>query len=210
MIKIIIADDHQIFVEGICSILNSQENIKVIGTAATGQEVKNLVAKKSDIDIAVLDIEIPEGNGIETAKFLSLNYPNIKVIILTMFDNIGYIRKVLQAGAKGYLLKGNSKAKLIEAIQAVFNGNEYMGEEINKALIAGMRHKNMTGDIKLTRREKEVLPLIADGLTTPQISKILFIEPTTVDTHRRNLISKTGSKNTKGLVRFALEKGYTL
>ena len=210
MIKIIIADDHRIVVEGIGSFLESDDQIEVevVGTASDGREVRDLVRKIPDIDVAILDIEMPDSNGIETAKFLRENYPEIKIVMLTMHKSIGYIQRALQAGAQGYILKEKSGKELIKAIKAVHRGEEYMGEEIKEAAIKGLRSENIIGEIKLTRREREVLPLIADGLSTPEIAKRLCIESTTVDTHRRNLIGKTKSKNTKGLVRFALENGY--
>jgi len=207
MIKIIIADDHKIVLDGLTSIINTNDEIEIVGKALNGIQVIELL-KTNSVDAVVLDIEMPEMDGVETAKIIKENYPQIKILILTMYNEIGFIRKILEAGAHGYILKNKGKEELVTALKSICNGMDYFGEEVSKTLFSSMRNKNVNGEIKLTKKETEVLKLIANGDTTPIISQKLFIANTTVETHRRNLIEKTGVKGTKGLIKFAIENGY--
>ncbi|WP_456438569.1 response regulator [Psychroserpens sp.] len=208
MINIVIADDHKIVLEGLSSLIALNNDMSVVGEAINGKEVLTIL-KAIKVDIVVLDIEMPEMNGVEAAKIIRKDYPEVKVLILTMYNEIGFIRKIAETGAHGYILKNRGKEELIEAILTVFEGGQYFGKEVTKTMFSGMKKEGMAGEIHLTKREKEILKLIADGYTTPKISQQLSIAPTTVETHRRNLIEKTGVPNTKGLVRFAIENGYT-
>jgi DNA-binding NarL/FixJ family response regulator len=207
MIRILIADDHEIVVEGLQSLLAEEKDIEIIGEAKNGEEVLPLL-ETGNVDIAVLDISMPKIDGIELTKIIRKEFPQIKILILTMHNEIGFVRRVIEAGAHGYILKNKGKEELVRAIHALNNGNEYLGEEVTKTLFISMRTKDVFGEIKLTRREKEVLRLIANGDTTKTMSEELNIAPSTIETHRRNLIEKTGVKNSKGLVKFAIENGY--
>lgn len=207
MINIIIADDHEIVVEGLRSLLKDEHGISIIGEAYNGEDVIPLL-KSNLINVAVLDISMPKMDGVDLTKFIKNNYPNIRILILTMHNEIGFIRRVIEAGAHGYILKNKGKEELVRAIQTLHNGNEYLGEEVTKTLFSSIRNTTVYGEIQLTKREKEVLKLITDSYTTPKISDKLNIAPSTVETHRRNLIEKTGVKNSKGLVKFAIENGY--
>ncbi len=208
MINVVIADDHKIVLEGLSSLIALRDDITVVGEVLNGKSAINLL-KTTQVDVVVLDIEMPVMNGVEAARIIRNDYPETKVLILTMYNDIGFIRKIAETGAQGYILKNRGKEELIEAILTVYDGGQYFGEEVTKTMFFGMRKENMAGEIRLTKREKEILKLIADGNTTPKISQHLNIAPTTVETHRRNLIEKTGVPNTKGLVRFAIENGYT-
>ena len=208
MIKTVLADDHKIVLEGLAFMIENQNNIEVVGKALNGKEVLDVLSKNV-VDVVVLDIEMPEMDGVETTRFIRQQYPDVKIVILTMYNTIGFIRKIAEAGAHGYILKNKGGEELVSAILAVYHGEEYFGEEVSKTLFSSMKQKNMAGEVRLTRREKDVLKLIADGLTSAQISEELSIAKTTVETHRRNLIDKTGVPNTKGLVRFAIEQGYS-
>ncbi|QTE23287.1 response regulator transcription factor [Polaribacter cellanae] len=207
MINIIIADDHEIVVEGLHSLLENEEGIAIVGEAYNGEEVIPLLESNA-VDVAVLDISMPKMDGIDLTKFIKSNYPKVKILILTMHNEIGFIRRIIEAGAHGYILKNKGKEELVRATQALYNGNEYLGEEVTKTLFSSIRNTTVYGEIQLTKREKEVLKLIANSYTTPKISDELNIAPSTVETHRRNLIEKTGVKNSKGLVKFAIENGY--
>jgi DNA-binding NarL/FixJ family response regulator len=208
MIKVIIADDHKIMVDGIKSMLSdAEDDIKIVGYAYDGKEVLPLL-KDREIDIAIIDIRMPNMDGIELTRYIKKHHPHIKILILSMHNEDGFIRRVIEAGADGYILKNKGKEELREAIEIINNGDSYFGDDIMKTIISGVRNNHVPDEIKLTKREIEVLKLIADGKTTPQISKQLFIAASTVETHRRNLIEKTGVENTKGLVKFAFQQGY--
>ena len=207
MINILIADDHEIVVEGLRSLLENEKEINIIGEASNGEEVLPILQNNS-INVAVLDINMPKMDGIDLTKFIKSNHLDVKILILTMHNEIGFIRRIIEAGAHGYILKNKGKEELVKAIHALHNGNEYLGEEVTKTLFSSIRNSNVYGEIKFTKREKEVLKLIADGNTTKDITKILPIAATTIETYRRNLIEKTGVKNSKGLVKFAVENGY--
>lgn len=208
MIQLIIADDHEIVLEGLETIIGKDQNIKLIGRAFTGRQALDL-ALKYPVDMAVLDIEMPDMDGIETTIELKKNNPEIKVLILTMHEEISFIRRIVEAGANGYILKNKGKEELLTAIYSINQGEDYFSDEVTKIIISSMKSKDVTGEIQLTKKETEVLKLIADGNTTPEIAEKLCIAHSTVETHRRNLIEKTGVKNTKGLVKYAIEKGYS-
>lgn len=207
MIKILLADDHKIVLDGLSSIISSNEQMTVVCEATNGRQVLDMLAT-NEVDVAVLDIEMPELNGVELTKILVDKYPRIRILILTMYNEIGFIRRVIEAGAHGFVLKDNGKHELVEAIMKVHSGEEYFGVDVANTLISSMKSTTVAGEVKLTKREIEVLKLIANGKTTPIISNELFIAHTTVETHRRNLIEKTGVSNSKGLVKFAMENGY--
>lgn len=209
MINIIIADDHDVIIEGLSSILKEQDNICIIGSAKNGKEAIELIDKKHiEINVAVIDISMPEIDGIELTKYIKKNYSNIKILILSMHDNIGFIRRTIDAGVHGYILKNKVKEELVRGIESLHRGNDFLGEEITKTLLSSMRSDKVFGEIKFTKREKQVLKFIANGHTSNEIAKQLSIAKTTIETHRRNLIEKTGVKNSKELIKFAIENGY--
>lgn len=207
-INILIADDHQIVIDGLSSLIKNEKHINVVAEAKDGKQVLDILEKVT-INIAILDIEMPKLDGVQTTLKIKELYPDIKIIILTMYNKAELIKNIISAGADGYILKNKGKEELVKAINIINDGEEYFGDEVTKTLITDLKQKEKQEQlIRLTRREKEVLKLIADGKTTPQISKILFIAPPTVETHRRNLIDKTGVPNSKGLVKFALQNNY--
>lgn len=207
MINVIIADDHKIVLEGLVSILEDKVDINIVGQAMNGKEVYEII-KNREVDIAILDIEMPYASGVEITEFLAKEYPDIKVIILTMYKSQVFVKRVIASGAKGYILKNRGGEELTKAIRSVYNGGSYIGEEITDVLLSALRVNEdvkMTKVVKLTKREKEILKLICDGLTSIEIGKKLFIASSTVDTHRRNLIDKTGVSNSKKLIKYAFE-----
>lgn len=206
MIKILIADDHQMFREGMVSLLNNIEGFQILGEASNGQEALDLVSKE-DANIILMDYNMPNLTGLEALIKLRKQGDSIKIIMLTMHNKREIIQEVLKAGADGYLLKDSSREQLIEAITEVNNGKSYFVEDVKNSLIDSYRIPFENKVIRLTPREKDILKLIIEELTTHEIAEKLFISSNTVETHRKNLMSKTGSKNGVGLVKFALNNG---
>ncbi|MFT5265730.1 MAG: DNA-binding NarL/FixJ family response regulator, partial [Polaribacter sp.] len=197
MINILIADDHKVFRDGIVSIMDEVADINVIAEAKDGKEVLEELKEVSP-DVVLMDISMGGYNGIETTQFISKEYPNIKVLVLSMHNESNYIIKTLEAGAIGYLLKDAGSTEMIKAIREVASGNTYYSQQVSALLVeqlrAGKKRKDRKTDIPLTRRELEVLQLIVEENTNSEIAKALFISIRTVDTHRRNLIEKVGVK----------------
>lgn len=206
MINILIADDHQMFREGMASLVNSIDGFKIVGEAANGQESLDFIANNK-VDIILMDYNMPVLTGLEALLKIRKSDLNVKVIMLTMHNKREIIRDVLKAGADGYLLKDSSRKQLIEAITEVDNGGSYFVEDVKDSLVDSYRVPFENKVIRLTPREKDILNLIVEELTTHEIAAKLFISVNTVETHRKNLMSKTGAKNGVGLVKFALNNG---
>ena len=209
MIKILIADDHKVFREGIASILEEQDHFFIAGQAENGNEVLTLLEKES-VDVILMDISMGETSGIDTTKKVLEKYPEIKVLVLSMHNESDYIINVINEGACGYLLKDCGSIELIKAINEVHKGNIYYSQEVAGIMAKYISNKNkrkQSSDIKLTNRESEILKLIANEYTNPEIAAELFISIRTVDTHRRNILEKLGVKNTAGLVKYAMKSG---
>lgn len=210
MIEIMIADDHRVFREGIVSILENTGEIKVIAQAQDGKEVMEKL-RRAQPELILMDISMGEAGGIETTRLVKEQYPDIKVLVLSMHSESSYIVKMLEAGASGYLLKDAGSAELINAIKAVAEGHTYFSSQVSATLVdqlvKGKKAPERKAGVTLTRRELEVLRLIAEEYSNPEIADKLFISIRTVDTHRRNLLEKLGVKNTAGLVKYAIKHG---
>jgi len=207
-IKTIIADDHTMFLQGIDSMLKNEKTIEIVGKATNGQEVLAILESK-EANLVVVDISMPKMDGIELTKALKQKYPHIKILILSTHSNSQMIAKLTRLGAHGYLLKNAEKNELLEAIHAIYNNEEYFSEEV-KSIYNEFNLKQNQISItvsELSSREEEILKLIAQGLTAQEIGDKLFISLNTVNTHRRNLLSKLNAKNTAGLVKYAVETG---
>ncbi|HQE34159.1 MAG TPA: response regulator transcription factor [Flavobacterium alvei] len=207
MIQIAITDDHTIVIEGIKTMLKSNKEIEVV------QSFENLKDTFEQLDpsveILLLDINLPDGNGIQACKELLEKYSHLKIIALTNFEDSIFIKQILKNGALGYLLKNTSKTELTEALKQVQLGNRYLPKNISDILLndsIGLENSNYFIP-KLTTREKEILALIIQEFTTEEMAKKLYVSTKTVESHRSNLIQKLGVKNTAGLVRVAFEKG---
>ncbi len=199
MTRIFIVDDHPMVIEGLQSMLHDLPEVEVAGFAMNAASCLVFFIKNT-ADIVLLDINLPDQSGISVCKELVRKRPGIKVIALTNFDQLTYLVNMKEAGAKGYLLKNSSLAEIEKAIRAVVEGGEYwLGRDSVRKSI------NEHNQPLLTRREIEVLKLIAEGLTNQEIADKLFVSISTVDSHRKNLISKLQAKNTAALVRTALE-----
>ena len=209
MIRILLADDHKMIIDGLQSMLASVEEIEVVGEAFTGTEVLKKV-KQNQVDIILMDINMPELDGILTTQKVKKEYPETKVLILTMYNKPEFIRNLLEAGASGYILKNTGREELLEAIKQISNGQNYFGREVTKTVMESLRGTPRNTTFNLTKREKEVLRLIVQECTTSEIADQLFISTHTVETHRKNLLSKLNVKNTAGLVKYALDNGYLI
>ncbi len=210
MIDILIADDHRVFREGLHSLLSNIPDIRVVGEAANGREVIAFLDKEQP-DIILMDIAMGDSSGIETTRQVKKHYPEVKVLVLSMHSDSQYIVKMLEAGASGYLLKDAGSADMITAIRTVYAGDTYYSRQVSDTLIEhltrGSKQKPKSTGVPLTKRELQVLRLIAEEYSNPEIAERLFISIRTVDTHRRNLLEKLGAKNTAGLVKHAIRLG---
>jgi DNA-binding NarL/FixJ family response regulator len=209
-IKLLIADDHRIMLDGIVSLLQSDKEITVAGIAANGYEVLELV-NKQHFDVCLLDISMPGLDGIETTRLLKERKPELKIIILTTYNDKEIITEMLQCGVSGYLLKNSSKQELTEAIKKVAGGGFYFSDEVHASIMKNytrqLREKSNTAEvITLTKREREILQLLAREYTNEKIAEALIISYRTVETHRKNIMQKTRSHNLAGLLKFAYSK----
>ena len=207
-LKLIIADDHTMFLQGIVSLIEHESGIKIIGKAVNGIEVLNIL-KIQSADIVILDISMPEMDGIELSKILKKEYPFIKIIIVSTHSIAKIISRLIRIGVNGYLLKNAEKAELLEAIYSVADGKNYFSKEVEEHYSNNSQkiEKQISNITELSSREKEILVLIAQEYNTAEIAEKTFISFNTVNTHRRNLLSKLNAKNTAGLVKYAVENG---
>jgi DNA-binding NarL/FixJ family response regulator len=208
MTSIIIADDHQMFIDGIKVLLLQEPAISVIGEALNGKELLDLL-KKQTPDIILMDINMPVLDGIEATKIIRKKYPTVKILMLTMYSSKQYITSMIAAGANGYILKNTGKEELMKAIEVLQGGNSYYSQEVTSRIMESFRKKDMHTEVnpELTEREKEVLILIAEEFTASEIGDKLNISHYTVDAHRKNMLSKCNVRTTVGLVKFAMERG---
>ncbi|MEY8848276.1 response regulator [Psychroserpens sp. XS_ASV72] len=206
--RIAITDDHKMVLKGIESMLESASDLEVIQTFENAQHTLDGL-KKQLPDVLLLDINLPDISGIDLSKHILKLYPNLKIIALTNFEDISFVKQMLKNGVQGYLLKNTDKQELVEAISTVLSGNLYVQKSVNDRLLNQFSSKPISNGlhIKLTRREQEVLMAISEELTTQEISEKLFISPKTVETHRMNIMSKLGAKNSVGIIKNAIEKG---
>lgn len=202
MITVAIAEDHQALIDGIKSYVKYEEDIKVIGHANNGEELLKLVRLKQP-KVILCDIRMPKLDGIEATKTILKEFPHTKVVAFTMFDQEGAVQQMLAAGAKGYILKNSSLDVVLEAIRTVASGKTYY----DKKIVVQDAEKNNSKSV-LSKREREILHLIAKGHTSHQIADELFIGKSTVDTHRKNMIRKLGLSGAGELLRYAVEKKY--
>lgn len=207
MIRLFIADDHLLFIEGLKLLFQSEASIMCVGEANNGQVALQWLAKNT-ADVILLDIDMPVMNGIEACQEIKKRFPEVRVLALTMYNQPSFIRQMMKNGAAGYILKNAAKEELLEAIQTVARGEIFLSKKASESLVHEFTRPQPAAFIPaITNREKEVLQLIVDGHTTPEIAAQLFISPNTAETHRRNLLAKLGVRNTAELVRLTLEKG---
>ena len=206
-IKVILADDHAIVLDGIESILNDAPHVVVAGKAASAAEAETLVSQLAP-DLLITDISMGEVSGLELTRRMAEHYPLVKVLVLSMHDSVQHISGMLEAGAAGYLLKSVKQAELFAAIDAVMAGQQYIQQSLAVAYArARQRQAEAVAQSPLTPREIEITRLIARELTTAEISRQLFLSERTVETHRKNIFRKTGVKTAIGLLHYAREQG---
>ena len=211
-IRIILADDHTIFRQGLLALLNSQEDFEVVAEASHGREA---IAKVAELkpDLVIIDIGMPELNGIEATKQIMKDFPRTKIIVLTMHNDKRFILKMLQAGANGYLLKDTIFEDLVQAIQSVHAGQSYLSPKITSTVIEDYLQKcmaNKSTDVDdLTPKEREVLQLLAEGFSSKEIAAKLFISVKTVENHRKHIIQKLDVHNIAEPTKYAIRHGLT-
>jgi len=203
--KILIADDHQLFIDGIKLIVRNAKNFNVVAEALNGTEAFKIIGEQ-DIDVLLTDINMPEMDGIELTRIVKDQYPNIKVLVLTMHNDLEIINEILQVEADGYILKNTGKKELIAALEKIVdNGTYYSNEVLVTLMQEGKRERIIHDNTKsLTEREVEILKLIVQEYSSVQIGEHLFISKNTVDTHRKNILQKTGIRTIVGLIKFAI------
>jgi DNA-binding NarL/FixJ family response regulator len=211
-INVLVIDDHQLIIDGLKSILQDEEAVTFAGGANNMQEALGFLSS-NQVDVVLCDISMPDHSGIEVAKKIRELYPDIKVLALTMHEDIRMISGMIEAGASGYLLKRTNMNEVLEAIQMVASGRKYLGREVQAIMMDDLVHREpeqgITGDssARLTNREKEILNLVAREFNNEEIAEKLFISERTVETHRRNIFTKTNTKSIVGLIKYAIRKG---
>ncbi len=210
-IKILIADDHALFREGIKAVLSAYSDLQVVGEAADGQEAIE-EAKRLQPDIVLMDIAMPGLGGLEATLELKKLFPKLKILVLTQYDNREYLYRFLKAGVSGYVLKRAAGTELVNAIRAVHRGGTFLQPEMTPSVVEGFLGKSALAAQedpyeKLTDREKQVLKLVAEGKTNKDVAEVLAISVKTAMAHRANLMEKLGIHNKAELVRFAIERG---
>jgi two-component system nitrate/nitrite response regulator NarL len=207
VINILVVDDHPIVLDGIRTMLKDENGFKIVGTARNA--VDALVFLEQEIpDIILLDISLPDMDGLELCQRIRLTNNTSKIIGLTSFNEAGMISGLLQRGGNGYLLKNMERSELIRAIQSVLKGKIFLSEAANESILAQFHNpKKAAEEPLITRREKEILLLLADGLKGPEIAEKLFLSPLTVETHRKNLCKKLNANSVQLLLKVARERG---
>lgn len=211
MITIIMAEDHQMLIDGVKSFFEYDENINIIDSVNNGEDLLKLVSLKQP-KLVITDIRMPRMDGIQATKIIKKQFPHIHVLAMTMFDQPDAIKQMLDAGASGYILKNSGIKMLSKAIVTVAEGATFFDPNVAFNFMNNYIHENVTvgksEKVVLSNREKEILTLIANGKTSKEIANTLFIAKTTVDTHRKNMIRKLDFSNGNELVKYAIDKKY--
>jgi DNA-binding NarL/FixJ family response regulator len=213
-IRIYIIDDHKLFVHGVISLLSDEADLEIAGYAFSAADFL-AVAEKIDVDVYLMDINMPDVTGIELTRKLKAIKPEARVLALTMYDDFEYVENMIKSGADGYILKTASLEELSLAIRTVAGKGKFFGNEIQEIIFKKIGSKGSNGtktenknQANLTKREMEIISLIAKEYTTQEIADKLFISTRTVETHRKNIISKTRVKSIIGLLKFAEKQGF--
>lgn len=204
MIRLIITDDHPVIRDGIKTILANENEVRLVGCAADGHELMDLLMEKK-ADVILMDINMPGMNGIEATKQVKSKHPNIKVLSFSQYDEKRFIKQMMKNGANGYLLKNSSASEMVNAIKIAHGGGIYMSQELPNVFDVKPKPRSNYLFPDLTPREIDVLKEICLEKNTTEIAEALFLSPNTVETHRANLLLKVGVKNTAGLVKWAVE-----
>ncbi|MCK9450989.1 MAG: response regulator transcription factor [Bacteroidales bacterium] len=210
-IKVLVVDDHQLIIDGLKSLLQDEADIVFAGGANSMQQAIDFV-RDNPVQVVLADISMSEGSGIETTRRLKEIQPDIQVLALTMHEDINMIRNMAEAGASGYILKRTNMNEVLEAIRVVAKGGKYLGRDVQEILFNNMGQPTTLSELSvsqsvLTQREKEILVLIAKEMRNEEIAEKLFISERTVETHRRNMFTKTKTKSIVGLIKYAIANG---
>lgn len=204
-IRLIIADDHPVITDGLRSIFKGNKEIELVAEVHDGAELLELL-RSTPGDVILMDINMPVMNGIEACQVIQKEYPEIKVIAFSQYDDKRFVKRILKTGASGYLLKNTPAPEIFEAIKTVHGGQTYLSKELSDIFFASQKSKNQSSLFpNLSKRELEITKLICQEKNTQDIADELFLSPHTVETHRANILLKLGVKNTAGLVRWAVE-----
>jgi len=210
--KVLLVDDHTVVRQGLKALFADEPDVEIVGEAENGREAMQRIAKLHP-DVVLMDISMPGLNGIEATRQIQQNHPTVKVVVLSMHANEEYVFQVLQAGASGYVLKQSDSMEVLTAIRAALSGGSFLSPPISRTVINNyVRRAEARGRGKdlnvLTRREREVLQLLAEGLTNREVAEHLSISVKTVETHRSKIMNKLGLKSKTELVKYALRKGW--
>lgn len=207
-LKILIVDDHQMFLDGLRTLLSKSSFIEVVGEALNGVQALEFI-RSNTVDLVLSDINMPEMSGTDLAKTIKKENPEIKILILSMYNDREIIHEIVMTEAEGYILKNSNKQELIKALEHIQTGGTYYSNEvmeiITNSYVAKQKSQEKIKD--LTRREIEIIQLICQEYSTPEIAEALFISPLTVETHRKNILKKTKARTIVGLIKFALDNG---
>lgn len=209
--SILIVDDHAMMVDGIVSLIEKIDGFECVGTASNGVEAIRFI-EKTIPSVVITDVNMPEMNGIELTEKLKATNPEIKILVLTMYNEGEIVKEIVNAGANGCILKNTGKDELKNALESVINGGTFFSQEVVQTMMTSLKNEG-TKDAnlnspELTEREKEIVTLIAKEQSSAEIADQLFISIRTVETHRKNIIKKTGVKNVVGLVKLAYDNGW--
>lgn len=208
-ITIFIADDHAIVREGLMTVLGSAPDIAVVGTAANGREALKQIVRLTP-QVAILDISMPDLDGIETTRQILEKLPKTAIIILSMHSSAQHVFHALEAGARGYLLKESAGKEIVDAVRTVRLGRRYLSEKVSEIVAEGLSNRGGTSPLdSLSKREREILKLVADGHSSAKIGEMLFLSPKTVDSYRSRLMQKLHISDLAGLIKFAIFYGLT-
>lgn len=207
--NIIIADDHTMFLDGLKSIFAEEEDINIEMTAKSGKQVIKYLRNNSKlkIDLVITDINMPEMDGIILNSAIKDEFPETKTLVVSMLEDADNIKKLAEANVNGYLSKNAEKNELLKAVKTILNGDNYFSSHIKQVLTEAMFTKKIKPTFTLTNREKQVLQLVAQEYTTQEIADKLFLSKHTIESYRKNLISKLEVRNIAGLTRYAIEQG---
>ena len=212
MIRVLLVDDHELMREGLRAILERERDVEVVGEASSGREAVEL-ARTLEPDVVVMDVAMKDSNGIEATRQLRSGRPDLKVIALSSHSDSRYVNAMLDAGACGYVLKANAYDDLRRALVAAHQGKSYLSPDVTESVVGASLRKTDRATFSthesLSPREREVLQLLAEGLSSPEIGKRLFIATTTVESHRRNLTRKLGLHSVADLTKYAIREGLT-
>lgn len=203
-LKILIADDHQMFIDGIRSLLRNEKQFEFVGEASSGVEALSFL-NATPVDILITDINMPGMSGSELTKQVKKLYPEIKVLVVTMYNDPAIVNEILMAEAEGYILKNTGKAELVNALTRIADNGTFYSREIMEIMMKARMKRKANVENKISPRETEIIKLIGQELSTAAIAEKLFISPRTVDTHRKNILEKTGCKTIVGLMKYAFE-----